>query len=110
MKLYFTSWKLTCFITGSLCLLTIFTHFTHPLSQAVTNLFSVSMSWLFYVLCARVCVCVIAVLFLIPYISEIIWFLSFSDRLISLSITPSGLIHVVTSGNISWFVCLFVFD
>ena len=40
-------------------------------------------------------------LFYILHVSEIIWFLYFSIRLISLSITLSRSIHVVPNGNIS---------
>ena len=39
----------------------------------------------------------------IPHMSEVIWFLSFSDWLISLSIIPSSSIHVVANGKISFF-------
>ena len=38
-----------------------------------------------------------------PYMSEIIWYLSFSIWLISLSIIPSSSIHVVANGRICFF-------
>ena len=40
----------------------------------------------------------------IPHISEIIWYLSFSDWLISLSVIPSRSIHAATKGKISFFL------
>ena len=40
---------------------------------------------------------------LIPHISKIIWYLSFSDWLISLSIILSRSIHAVTKDKISFY-------
>ena len=45
--------------------------------------------------------CVYEFQFYAPHMSEIIWFLAFSDWLISLSIIVSRSIHVVASGRIS---------
>ena len=44
----------------------------------------------------------------IPHISEIIWCLSFSVWLISLSIIPSRSMHIVASGKILFFFCAWV--
>ena len=42
----------------------------------------------------------------IPHMSEIIWYLSFSDQLISLSMIFSRFIHTVTKGKIFFFLWL----
>ena len=61
------------------------------------------------VLCTWVSLCFVfsfILSFRIPRISEIIGYLSFSVRLISLSIIPSRSTYVVTNGNISFFLLL----
>ena len=52
----------------------------------------------------RVCFYCLFIYFVhwIPHISEIIWYLSFSVWLISLSITPSRSIHIVSNGKNSF--------
>ena len=55
-------------------------------------------------------VCVYESQFYIPHRSEIIWFVAFSDSLISLSKILSRSIHVVTNGSIYFFLeILFIF-
>ena len=83
------------FITGRLCLLTAFTHHTHSPPMATTNLFFVSMSLGF-------CCCCYLFILKILHITEVVWYLSFSVWLLSLSIIPSRPIDVVTNGRISF--------
>ena len=90
MVLYITSPGLTYLMTGSLYLLTTFTHFgptsTPCLRQPpIRSLYP----WVF-------CYC-----FLRFHIYEIIQYLSLSVWLISLSIMPSRSIHVVSNGKIA---------
>ena len=77
------------YLSGSLNLLTPFPHFVppNPLPLWTTHLFSVTIIFFFF--------------FEIPYISEIIQYLSFSVCLISLHIMASRFIHI-TNGNISF--------
>ena len=98
-------WRL-CFITGGLYLLVCLIYFTHqppdtpPLWQSL-----VCSLW--------VCFFIFNVyFFLIPCVSEIIWYLSFSVWLISLSIIPA---NVFTNARFHFFLCgwvklLFTFE
>ena len=93
-KLYITSPWLIYFITESLSLLTPFYYFptfSVPSPIEITILPSVSMSFVLFVH------------LLIVRLSKIIWYLSFSIWLISLSIMPWRSLHVVANGNISFF-------
>ena len=88
------------FVTGSLYLLIFLTYFTHPLTPLPSD------SHLF-VLCIceslSVLLCLFVLLFQIPHISEIMWYLPFSVWLTSLNIIPSRSIHVVANGKILFF-------
>ena len=69
-----------------------------PPSPLVTvSLFIISKSWVLF--CLLVC-CVDQV----PLIGEIIWYLSFTAWLISLSITLSSSIHAIVKGRSSFFL------
>ena len=68
-----------------------YTTLPNPSPLETTSPFSVFISLLF---------CSILLCFYSPQISEIIWYLSFSTWLISLSIIPSRSIHVVANGTI----------
>ena len=84
----------TCFLTDTF---PSFHHYSFPLSPlAVVSLFPVSMSLVIF--------CLLVNFFhQIPLISEIIWSLSFTNQLISLSIIVSSSIHTVTKGRSSFF-------
>ena len=75
-----------------------FIQFTVPLSSLLTvvSLFHVSMP--LFLLCKSV--------YWIPHVSEIIWYSSFSDWLISISIILCRSIHAATKGTISFFLQL----
>ena len=71
-----------------------------PLRRAMgrgINLFFVSMSLVLF--CSLICF-----VDKVPLIGEIIWYLSFSVWLISLSIMLSSSIHAVTKGRSSFFL------
>ena len=98
-----------------------------PFSPVITILLSVSMRVFFLtyfifftqtlptphpskgsqsVLC--ICAQSVSILFVyfvqqIPHISEITWYLSFSDQLISFSIIPARSIHAIAKGKICFF-------
>ena len=74
-----------------------------PSPLVTTTLFSVST---YLVLFDLVCSFILFVLH-IPHMSEIIWYLSFSIWLISLSIIPSRSIYAVANGKISSFLFFF---
>ena len=71
-----------------------------PLSFSLSPLtlspFSISMSLFLFV-------CYFILSIRVPNINEIIWYLSFSDWLMSLRIILSRFIHAVTKGKISFF-------
>ena len=95
LTLYFTS--LIYFITGN--------KFSSHLPLAITNLFQPPT----YSLCLWACFSFFLftlydLIFKILHISEIIWYLSFSVWLISLSMIPSKSIHVVAGGKIFLFM------
>lgn len=69
-----------------------------PLSLTTTNLFSESASLGF-----------VCIFFWIPHISKILWYLSFSLLLISLSIMHSRSIYAVTNGWIFWLNFIYVY-
>ena len=87
---YITSPRLICLITGSLYLLTTFTHFSHSPTPTSGNHQSIPCIYE-------------SSFFKILLISEVIWYLSFSVWLISLSIMPSGSIRVAANGRICFF-------
>ena len=92
--------------------LMLLTHLAHPSPRTppvTLCLFSIFKSllcfspslFLYYFSSLPLCS---SVLCLKVLMSEVIWFLSFSDWLISLSIIPPSCIHVVANGKISFFL------
>ena len=76
----------------------IFSHYSSPLSLLVT----VS---LFYILTFLVIFCsLVCFIDKAPFIGEIIWYLSFTAWLISLSIMLSSSIHAIVKGRSSFFL------
>ena len=81
------------FCTGDWYFLILFTYFVPTARPHPAYLFfSVSMNLFSFCLCV----------FKISHICEIMWYLSFSVWLISLSIILSGSTHVVANGNIAF--------
>ena len=68
-----------------------------PTPLVTVSLFFISMSLVIF--CLLVCF-----VDYVPLIGEIIWYLSFTAWLTSLSIILSGSIHVVTKGRLSFFL------
>ena len=90
--LYNTFPGIICLITGSVYLLTTFTHFAHPPSPASSNHQSILHIYKFE--------------FKSPHIHEIIQYLYFSVWLISLSVMMLRFIHVGANGKICFFLWL----
>ena len=93
---------LICFIHSTSYLLIPYPNLAHLSSHSklvITGLFSTSMS--LFLLCY-----IHSFIFCIPYMSDIIQYLSFFVWLISLSIIFSKSIHIASNGRISFFLCL----
>ena len=87
------------FLHGRLYLLTYFIHFTQlltPCPVTATILFSL-WALLLFLFCLF-----IHFAFEISHVSEIMWYLSFSDLFHLIHSRP---IHVATNGKISFFIC-----
>ena len=92
-RLYTSSRDSFFVVSGSLCLLISFTHFS-PLPTLLPSDSDLS------VLCIYDSALVLLCLFICPQKSEVIQYFPFSVWLISLIVTPSMSIHVVTNGKI----------
>ena len=81
-----------------------FHHYPHyPSPLVAVSLFHVSMTLVLF--CLLVCF-----VHKVPIIGEIIWYLSFTCWLISLSIIFSSSIHIVVKGNFSIFFTIIHFE
>ena len=99
--LYITSLWLMYFIIGSLYLLLPFTYFVCPHSPSLWQLPVCSLYlWVCF------CFVLFVLFFKIPQKSEIIWYLSFSVWLISLSIIPFRSIVFLQMVRFHSFFCL----
>lgn len=82
-------------VSGRLYLPFPFTHFAHPLILLPSGYYQLSVFIGLILLFVYFFICFV---FQIPYVSEIIWYLSFSVWLISLSITCS--IYIIANSKI----------
>ena len=75
-----------------------------PSPEQPPTLSAVSMIFI----CESVSILLVHFVHWVPHMSEIIWYLSFSDWIISLSILFSRSIHAVAKGKISFFSLIFI--